>query len=257
MAGDFVMVQFATPRKPEVLRLASLLNIEPPHAFGLCVMAWMWFDEQTEDGRASGATELMLDAVVGRSGFSRALRDVGWLQVREGSLVVPNFDRLMGESAKKRAKNTVRQQELRREKLSRNSRDKSATKEEKRKEELPEPGAGAFSKPENRGGRMSIFAKLTDDDLRNDQILADWFRAAANRSDPVITPSESNLLNVFGAAVRALKPGRAKKGPVAMFANIVHGARWGEITQSEEESARKRITPQIQKIAGLNGGTNG
>jgi len=139
MAGDFVMVQCATPRKPEVLRIATDLNIDPAHAFGLCVIAWMWFDEQTEDGRAVGATDAMLDAVVCRAGFSDALRNVGWLHVRDGALVVPNFDRLMGESAKKRAKNTVRQQQHRRNaavtKTSRNERDKSATKEEKRREE--------------------------------------------------------------------------------------------------------------------------
>lgn len=138
MAGDFVMVQFATPRKPEVLRIATILDVEPIHAFGLCIAAWMWFDEQTEDGRALGATVDMLDAVVCRAGFSNALRDVGWLEVRDGSLSIPNFDRLMGESAKKRAKNTVRQQRSRRNatvtKTSREKRDKSATKEEKRRD---------------------------------------------------------------------------------------------------------------------------
>jgi hypothetical protein len=142
MAGDFVMVQFATPRKPEVMRIATELNIDAAHAFGLCVIAWMWFDEQTEDGRAVGATDAMLDAVVCRAGFSDALRNVGWLHVRDGALVVPNFDRLMGDSAKKRAKNTKRQQQHRRNatvtKTSRHERDKSATKEEKRREEKRE-----------------------------------------------------------------------------------------------------------------------
>jgi hypothetical protein len=142
------MVQHATPRKPEVLRIATILGIEPQHAFGLCVIAWMWFDEQTEDGRAIGATELMLDAVVCRAGFSDALRQVGWLQVRDGALQLPNFDRLMGESAKKRAKNSKRQANLRRASvtdLSRTKRDKSATKEEKRREEKNTPP----SSPEN------------------------------------------------------------------------------------------------------------
>lgn len=149
MAGDFVMIQCATPRKPEVLRLADLLSVEPAHAFGLCVIAWMWFDEQTEDGRAFGATDTMLDAVVGRQGFTNALVDVGWLRVREGALEAPNFDRHMGDSAKKRAKNTRRQRKRRRAPvapLSHNQRDKSATKEEKRREEIsntPTP----FTKP--------------------------------------------------------------------------------------------------------------
>lgn len=150
MAGDFVMVQHATPRKPEVLRLAASLNIEPAHAFGLCVITWMWFDEQTEDGRALGATEAMLDAVVCRAGFTQALSNVGWLSIREGSLEVPNFDRLMGQSAKKRAKNTKRQQKHRRApvtSLSHIKRDKSATKEEKRREEKKKERDAPFSFP--------------------------------------------------------------------------------------------------------------
>lgn len=135
MAGDYVMVEFATRTKPEVLRIASELNIHPSFAFGLCICAWMWFDEQTEDGRAFGATEKLLDSVVAFEGFSRALSNVDWLQVRNGSLEVPNFDRLMGESAKKRAKNSQRQRKARAKKeaddseeMSRFPCDKSATK---------------------------------------------------------------------------------------------------------------------------------
>ena len=123
--------------------------------------------------------------------------------------------------------------------------------------EQPVPVAGVSKKPKATGPkRSSIFANLTVDDLRDGRILADWFRAAAARQDPVIESSEVNLLNVFGAAIRSLKPGKAKKGPVAMFANIVRGARWGEITQSEEDEARKKITEEIKTISGLNGVTH-
>lgn len=113
MAGDFVMVQHATARKIELRRVAAKLGIPHAHALGLCVLAWMFFDEQTADGRAEGATLEMLDEVVGHSGFSHALRDVGWLRVRDGSLEVPNFERLMGESAKKRANDATRQRRKR------------------------------------------------------------------------------------------------------------------------------------------------
>ena len=156
MAGDFVMVQHATARKIELRRVAAKLGIPHAHALGLCVLAWMFFDEQTADGRAEGATLEMLDEVVGHSGFSHALRDVGWLRVRDGSLEVPNFERLMGESAKKRANDATRQRrkrakdesegvddeglafasEDRREDVTHSSRsacDKNVTKEEKRR----------------------------------------------------------------------------------------------------------------------------
>lgn len=154
MAGDFVMVQFATPRKPEVLRMASILEVPPSHAFGICVIAWMWFDEQSEDGHVSGVTPVTLDAVVGHVGFSDALRQVGWLNVRDGALQLPNFDRLMGESSKKRAKDAKRQQKHRHKsvtKVSQKECDKSVTKEEKRREEnidTPKAPKGAVVLPE-------------------------------------------------------------------------------------------------------------
>lgn len=138
MAGDYVMIQHATPRKPEVLRLAGLLDVPPSHAFGLCVIAWMWFDEQTEDGHAFGVTVSLLDAIVSHVGFADALRQVGWLQVREGSLVVPNFARCMGHSAKKRAKDLARQRKSRHgsvTKLSRSECDKSVTKDKDKDKE--------------------------------------------------------------------------------------------------------------------------
>lgn len=113
MAGDFVMVQFATARKIEVHRIAAALGIPRAHAFGLCVEAWIWFDEQTEDGVAKGATPEMLDAIVGAPGFTQALSDVGWIRVRQGSLELPNFDRLMGKSAKKRVNDAIRQRKRR------------------------------------------------------------------------------------------------------------------------------------------------
>lgn len=114
MAGDYVMIQHATARKIELRRVAAALGVTHAHALGLCVLAWMFFDEQTSDGVAAGATSEMLDEVVGFSGFSHALRDVGWLQVRQGSLAIPRFDRLMGESAKKRANDAARQRKKRR-----------------------------------------------------------------------------------------------------------------------------------------------
>jgi hypothetical protein len=147
MAGDYVMIQHATTRKIELRRVAAALNITHAHALGLCVLAWMFFDEQTVDGVAHGANEAMLDEVVGLVGFSHALREVGWLRVREGSLECPHFDRLMGESAKKRANAAVRKRRERSRdddecdsvtNMSHDECDKSVTKGKERKEEREE-----------------------------------------------------------------------------------------------------------------------
>lgn len=100
---DWIKVEKSTPRKPEVLRLGAILGIHPDHAFGLCVRFWMWCDEQLQFGCTFGVTGSMIDALLAHNGFADALVEVGWLQVRSGSLAIPNFDRHLSENAKKRA----------------------------------------------------------------------------------------------------------------------------------------------------------
>ena len=103
MAADWIKVEKSTPRKPEVLRIAELLDIHPDHAFGLCVRFWFWCDDQMKTCHAQSVTIVTLDYTVGHTGFAKALLEVGWLLVRNGSLEIPNFDRHLSESAKKRA----------------------------------------------------------------------------------------------------------------------------------------------------------
>lgn len=105
------------------------------------------------------------------------------------------------------------------------------------------PEAGVFSKQDSGEGkkRQSVFAKLTQEHLADPRYLNDWFESVSRIERPVIEFSEANRHRIFGAAVRALMPGKAKKTPVAMFASIVSGARWNEITQANEDEANRRI----------------
>jgi hypothetical protein len=174
MAGDWIKVEKSTPRKPEVMAIADELGIHIDHAFGLCFRFWSWCDDQMTDGHAQSVTNVTLDSSFGHAGFATALVKVGWLRVRNGSLEVPNFDRHLSESAKNRALSGMRKAKQRSEsvtKMSRSERDKSVTREEKRREEIgrqyaraggtadetptgaePEP-AGHSSDSQNTAGR--------------------------------------------------------------------------------------------------------
>jgi len=141
MAGDWIKVEKCTARKPEVLRVADILGIHPDHAFALCVRFWFWCDDNLTTGHAPSVTNVTLDSVFGHAGFVNSLIEVGWLRVREGSLEVPNFDRHLSESAKNRALSGERKRKQRVDsvtKMSRAQRDKSVTREEKRREEKKE-----------------------------------------------------------------------------------------------------------------------
>jgi hypothetical protein len=158
MAGDWIKVEKSTPRKPEVMAIADDLGIHIDHAFGLCFRFWCWCDDQMTDGHALSVTNVTLDSSFGHAGFATALVKVGWLRVRNGSLEVPNFDRHLSESAKNRALSGMRKAKQRAEsvtKMSRSERDKSVTREEKRREEIGRQYARAAGVPpdEAAGGR--------------------------------------------------------------------------------------------------------
>lgn len=142
MAGDWMKVEKVTSRKPEVLRIADKLGIHRLHAFGLCVEFWSWCDDQLRESYAAGVTEKFVDDIVAHNGFASALLSVGWLQVRSGSLEIPNFDRHLAEGAKSRALTAKRMKNNRAKQ--RNERDGASVtvaspekrREEKSKEEI-------------------------------------------------------------------------------------------------------------------------
>ena len=103
MAGDWIKVESATPDKPEMVRMAQLLEIDQDSVVGKCLRVWIWADQQSRDGNALSVTDAFLDRLTFCPGFAVALRKVGWLTGREGHLSVPNFDRHNGQTAKKRA----------------------------------------------------------------------------------------------------------------------------------------------------------
>lgn len=136
MAGDWIKVEKATPGKSEVLTIARLLKIHRLHALGLCIEFWIWCDNQMDDGHAKSVTHSDIDEMFNVSGLASALVTVGWLRYSGEGVDIPNFDLHLGETAKKRAQAARRKQRERQADntcLSRNERDKSVTREEKRR----------------------------------------------------------------------------------------------------------------------------
>ncbi|WP_425618070.1 hypothetical protein NA78x_001763 [Anatilimnocola sp. NA78] len=107
MAGEWMKIEHATPDKPEVLAIASALNISPDDAFGKCFRMWRWFDKETIAGKAPGIGLAAIDHIVGAKGFAEVTVRVGWLEVitEDGisGLIMPDFEKNCGESAKSRA----------------------------------------------------------------------------------------------------------------------------------------------------------
>lgn len=104
MAGEWLKFDASTPDKPEVLAITVAMGWDDPDlTVGKLLRMWRWFDQQTIDGNAPGVTSALLDRLIGVSGLCAAMESVGWLEVYEGGIILPNFDRHNGKTAKNRA----------------------------------------------------------------------------------------------------------------------------------------------------------
>jgi len=113
MAGDWIKLQKDTPDKPEVLAIASRMNLDPDAVVGKLVRIWSWFDTHTIDGNANSVTFSLLDRLAGVNGFAEQMTFVGWLEQKGHVLTLPNFEYHNGETAKKRALGKNRQDKFR------------------------------------------------------------------------------------------------------------------------------------------------
>jgi len=113
MAQEWIKVEKATARKPEVLRISSALNIHPDHAFGLCVRFWCWCDDQCDIGHACGVTLVTLDLILGHTGFATQLVKAGWLNETDDGISIPHFEYHLSQSSKTRAQSAIRKERSR------------------------------------------------------------------------------------------------------------------------------------------------
>jgi DNA replication protein DnaT len=109
MADFWIKVEKSTPDKAEIFEMAALLDIDPDAVLGKLIRVWSWIDSNSEDGHIKSVTHVLIDRVTCCVGFSDAMKNVGWLTDSE----IPNFDRHLGENAKKRAKDSERKRKSR------------------------------------------------------------------------------------------------------------------------------------------------
>lgn len=143
MAGDWIPMRMDLAEDPAVIGMASELGIEECHVVGLLHRVWSWANRELCDGHARSVTEAWLDRYAQRNGFAKAMRNAGWLIIQnDDSIAFPKFDEWNSKGAKSRILSAKRQRNARHAAvtgMSRSQRDKSVTREEKRREEDKTP----------------------------------------------------------------------------------------------------------------------
>ena len=109
MAGDWIKMRTDLYDDPRVIRLTSELcpkNVLHRSfrydVLGRLLVTWSVANQHTIDGRLEGYTPEILDGAVEMVGWTEALKHVGWMVIEPQALVIPEFEKHNGESAKRR-----------------------------------------------------------------------------------------------------------------------------------------------------------
>ncbi len=176
---------------PAVMQMAEITGMNEICVVGYCHAIWSWLSRQCHAGSVTGVTLLSLGRVTQTGDFPIAMQKVGWLdeQTIDGvtTLVVPNFERHLSQSAKRRALAADRQSARRHAavtEVSRTERDEMRTREEKRREENKEDKRVRAALPPSR---KSAKGNFSPDDLElpfaSDQFAAAWRRWCQHRRE--------------------------------------------------------------------------
>lgn len=103
MSDEWIKYRVGLPTNPRVVKLAGILKKPVHHITGALMAFWAVGDQHTTDGVLDGYTPEVVDDLIGIRGFADALQVVGWLEVGEGFVTIPNFDKHNSQSAKRRA----------------------------------------------------------------------------------------------------------------------------------------------------------
>ncbi|UPG86831.1 hypothetical protein L2Y94_05610 [Luteibacter aegosomatis] len=162
MAGDWIKMRSDLFTHPKVVRMASALKADRLRVVGGLMSVWCLFDAHSADGKIEGYDFGTVDELLNWSGFAAAMSAVNWLAQGDESLVLPDFDKHNGQSAKRRAQDADRKREVR--KASASDADNMRTREEKRREEdksNPQPPAGGGSAGAEQTTRARRTARAT------------------------------------------------------------------------------------------------
>lgn len=111
MAGDWFQFDHELPDKEETLSIVCESSVGLGDTLLALIRLWTWADRQTLDGRLRGVGMAGLIVRCGQSEkFWRAVEHVGWLAWDGNDLIVPNFAKRFGASARRRLLGCRRQQ---------------------------------------------------------------------------------------------------------------------------------------------------
>jgi len=114
MAGDWIPICVDLPGKPQVARMSVLVGKSTDEVVGLLIRFWGWAQRHTADGEIKGVGIVEAATASGvPPEFLEAMAEVGWLEIQDSVLVIPEFDRWFSGGAKRRLQERTRKKAAR------------------------------------------------------------------------------------------------------------------------------------------------
>ena len=146
MAVPWIKIETTLLHKPEVMRLAALLDCDEYKVTGHLVAFWSWVDANlSRNCPEFQGTKSGLDRVAGCPGFVDAMLQVEWLSLSGSVFTIPHFEYHLSQSAKTRG------EDARKKAQARAKKDKPGTNVPKKEGQNPD-NDGTDSGPEERRG---------------------------------------------------------------------------------------------------------
>jgi hypothetical protein len=103
MSQPWIKIETVTAEKIEIARVATALGMDRYAVLGRLIRLWGYFDQHSLDGHIDSVNANFIDGLVGHPGFCAQLVAVGWMEIDDAGITLPNFDRHNGATAKSRA----------------------------------------------------------------------------------------------------------------------------------------------------------
>ena len=127
MAVPYIPIRTDLADDEAVIGMAAQLGLDIDSVVGKLCRLWSWAHLQLRDGKAPGVPKEWVDDKVGVPGFAQAMADTTppWLELVDGGIVFPKFEKFNSTNAKIARENAERAQKVR--DLSREKRDAAVT----------------------------------------------------------------------------------------------------------------------------------
>ncbi len=241
MAGDWIKMRVSLWTHPKVVTLSSQLCVTRAHAIGALHCAWSIADQHADENGRVNLTPESLDQLTETKGFSSAMIKIGWIVLSEDSMQFVNYQEHNSTTAKKRADAQNRQRLSRtRHKTVTTKRDKSVTREEKRREEKNTPQS-----PTNDSDDFGAFWSVWPKKVAKEAAIKAW-RSLAADGDLVL-----RIVADVAARSKSVDWTKEDRKYVPNPASYLNGRRWEDelpksaSPETDPELARRYAPPEI------------